>query len=387
MRQHRLWGIGAELFLLLLALFCESAVPVVAMLAIPLASACSLVLVKLRGKDLTLSLTLHDIAEQGDPLKGRVTVVNRGRCPFLLVCVMTETKNLLTGETVKDAIPLSVGIRGAAASDIEVTAASCGRVRLSVTEMRLYDLFGFFCIKVPVDTKTKALILPEIFPMVITVGKSNTVEPECDTYSPYKSGNDPSETFGIRDYEPGDPLRSIHWKLTGKYDRLMIREAGLPVNESVLILFERICPNSASLVSPAVRSALGEIAVSLSQRLTEMNIAHTIGWLRAENGTFLGHRVDSEESFHLVMAEVLSVYEMRGEEDTVESYLKTNDVHTYSNIIYITAHSGDHFSLIPDTIRKTMIRCSENDAPAQGEDRMYAVTPYDYSDTLYQMMI
>ncbi|MBQ6810297.1 MAG: DUF58 domain-containing protein, partial [Firmicutes bacterium] len=204
---------------------------------------------------------------------------------------------------------------------------------------------------------------------------------------PYKAGNDPTETFGIRDYEPGDALRSIHWKLTGKYDRLMIREAGLPVNESVLILFERICPESSSFASPSVRAALGEIIISLSQRLTEMNIAHTIGWLRAENGTFLGHRVDSEESFQLVMAEVLSVYEMRGEEDTIESYLKTNDLNTYSNIVYISSHETENLSLLPHLVSKTTILCSEREFAADVADRYYAVTPSGYASELYQILI
>ncbi|MBQ1251736.1 MAG: DUF58 domain-containing protein [Firmicutes bacterium] len=387
MRENRLWGVGAELFLLLLAVFGESAVPVIAMIAVPLVSGISLLLVKFYGKNLSLSLSMQDLAEPGDSLSGQIKVTNEGKYPFSLVRVEIETKNLLTGEGSLDAIPISIGAKNESIAEIEVACSRCGRVRVAVTDVRLYDLFGFFSVSLLCEAKTKALILPDIFPMEVTVGKSNTAEPECDTYSPYKAGNDPAETFEIRDYEPGDPLRSIHWKLTGKFDRLMIREAGLPVNESILILFERICPDGATLASPAVRAALGEIVVSLSQSLTERNIAHTVGWLRSENGTFLGHRVDSEESFQLIMAEVLSVYEMYGEEDTIESYLKTNDIHTYSNIVYISARDSERFSLIPDQIGKTMILCSDHGIVGSDEHSVYAVTPMDHAESLYQVLI
>lgn len=378
---------AAEIFLLILAIWGESAVPIIAMVAIPLIAGVSLLLVKIQGKHLSLILQMNDLTEPGGSLIGQIKVANQGTFPFSLISVEVETKNLLTGEVHSDKIPVSVGTKSEAVAKLEVNCTLCGRIRLTVTEIHLYDLFGFFYVTVPCKEKVKALVLPNIFPMEITITKSNTVEPECDTFSPYKAGNDPTETFGIRDYAPGDALRSIHWKLTGKYDRLMIREAGLPVNESVLILFERICPDSANFASPAVRAALGEIAVSLSQSLTERNVAHTLGWLRSENGTFLGHRVDSEESFQLIMAELLSVSEMRGEEDTIESYLKTNDINTYANIVYLTAHSADHLSLLPDLASKTAICCTEKEVAEGTEERSYIVTPKDYDTALYQIMI
>lgn len=387
MKRHLLYGIASELVLLCLLIFGESLVPLLLMMALPLISGISLLLVGIFGKHLFATLTMDDLAEQGNSLHGQLVVRNDGRIAFPLVCVVVETKNLLTGETSWSEIPVSVPAKGEVVTDFELEVFRCGRVRAKIQKIKVFDLFGFFLLPVLCSEKKKALVLPEIFPMDITVTKSGAAEPECDTFSPYKAGNDPAETFGIRDYEPGDPLRSIHWKLTGKYDRLMIREAGLPVNESVLILFERICPSSSPFASPAVRAALGEISISLSQRLVEMNIAHTIGWLRAENGTFLGHRVDSEESFQLVMAEVLSVYEMRGEEDTIESYLKTNDLNTYSNIVYISAHETENLSLLPHLVKKTTILCSERGLASDTADQLYAVTPSDYASALYQIYL
>ena len=45
-----------------------------------------------------------------------------------------------------------------------------------------------------------------------------------------------------------------------------------------------------------------------------MKIAHTVGWLSAGSGAFAGHRVDSEETFQLLLTEILSVSELEGTE-------------------------------------------------------------------------
>lgn len=386
MDRNICFGIGVEVLLLLLAVFGQSLAPLLLMLALPLCSGLSLLLGFLFRKHLSAAVALQDVAEPGRELKGSLTVTNTAPIGFPVLRAVTESMNLLTGESVIDELPVALGSKTSTSCAFSVNATHCGRVRLTVERLRVYDMFGFVSFSVAMNAKTKSLVLPEMFPMDVTVAKNSVIEPECDTFSPYKAGNDPSETFGIRDYEPGDALRSIHWKLTGKFDRLVIREASLPVNESVLILFERICPPRSNLASAAVRCALGEIAVSLSRELTERNIAHTMGWLRAENGTFLGHRVDSEESFQIIMAELLSVYEMHGEENTIESYLKTNDVNTYSNIVYISAHPAENLSLLPDLAKKTTILCSEKgNLGADGD--FYAATPADYAVSLYQVLI
>lgn len=40
-----------------------------------------------------------------------------------------------------------------------------------------------------------------------------------------RKGTDASEMFDIRSYVPGDDIRSIHWKLSGKTDELIVRQA------------------------------------------------------------------------------------------------------------------------------------------------------------------
>ena len=52
---------------------------------------------------------------------------------------------------------------------------------------------------------------------------------ESFRYSGARPGDDPGETFDIREYQEGDSIRQIHWKLTGKLDKMMIRQRSFPV--------------------------------------------------------------------------------------------------------------------------------------------------------------
>ena len=72
-------------------------------------------------------------------------------------------------------------------------------------------------------------------------------------------GSDPTETFQIREYVPGDSLRQIHWKLSAKAGRYMVRDAAKPVDHRLTIYVER------RTAPPRLADGLMEAAVSLCQ--------------------------------------------------------------------------------------------------------------------------
>ena len=259
MTTRLFFGILSVAALLILAVFGESVLPLLILAAVVLIIMISLALSVYFSSSLEIGLTAESPGEKHQRLCGTVSVTNGCRFPFPLIHVVVETKNLLTGELFTSEVPFSVPPQKKVVSELRFASEHCGKLEISVKKIVVFDFFGMIGVRRNREALTSALILPELFPMDITVVKSGVMEPECDTFSPYKAGNDPSETFGIRDYEAGDPLRSVHWKLTGKFDRMVIRESSLPVNESVLLLFERTCSSERNFSSATVRNALGKI--------------------------------------------------------------------------------------------------------------------------------
>ena len=84
---------------------------------------------------------------------------------------------------------------------------------------------------------------------------------EGSVYDPGRRGTDRTETFQVRDYAPGDSLRQVHWKLSGKTGRLVVRDPARPVDHRLTVLVLR------QKAPPPLADALMEAAASLCQAL------------------------------------------------------------------------------------------------------------------------
>jgi uncharacterized protein (DUF58 family) len=51
-------------------------------------------------------------------------------------------------------------------------------------------------------------------------------------------GNDVSEILQIKDYVRGDSIKSIHWKMSAKMGKLMVKELDTPNDNSIMVFFD-----------------------------------------------------------------------------------------------------------------------------------------------------
>ena len=70
------------------------------------------------------------------------------------------------------------------------------------------------------------------------MGLEEEAAPEGDgqRYSLRRPGSDPTELFGLREYQPGDRLNRVDWKLSQKTGAILVREGSLPVSDRVVLL-------------------------------------------------------------------------------------------------------------------------------------------------------
>ena len=138
----------------------------------------------------------------------------------------------------------------------------------------------------------------------MTLTENTTVIADSERYSQTRPGSDPSETFAIREYVPGDPIRQIHWKLSQKADTLMLRQLGLPIVNQTLLVFRNARTERES-ASPDAADAMAEVFLSISRALANDGLAHTAAFL--ENGQFLSTEVQNEVDFRAMEARFLTL--------------------------------------------------------------------------------
>lgn len=252
------------------AIFCMAAL-------LPLLS---LLLLLLCGK-LNATILLPESAAVGERIEARILMRGRGPLSAMRIRAKIIFANLLTCETATNSMHEFCPVSGGAEAVLTLESALCGKISLDIHQVQIYDLLGLFRRRFAVSAHASMSVLPDTFEPRIDLTMPDAPDIESDEYSPDRPGNDPSELFGIRDYREGDQLKSIHWKLSEKYDRTLVREMSLPVAQSILLLFDN-CPKT--IPDPAAVAAACEGLVSVSQSLADLNIAHRIGWFGRETG-------------------------------------------------------------------------------------------------------
>lgn len=110
-----------------------------------------------------------------------------------------------------------------------------GRVEAEITEFVVYDLFHMITLCDCAASPATVLVWPafveegeeELYSCVEGFPKENESRRRGAEYNP---------DYEIREYIPGDELKSIHWKLTAKQDRLMVRERLATGREKINVL-------------------------------------------------------------------------------------------------------------------------------------------------------
>ena len=91
-----------------------------------------------------------------------------------------------------------------------------------------------------------------------------------------RTGNDPSEIFDIKDYVPGDDLRFVHWKLTGKADHLIIRQPSEPTHYHAILLMDLGMAQDDISVTRAELNAAVAVGSAVSEELIQQRAAFCV---------------------------------------------------------------------------------------------------------------
>lgn len=105
-----------------------------------------------------------------------------------------------------------------------------GMLLCTLTRVRVYDYLGLFALPMIGSKKLRVVVEPKPLPI------PNRQEADADCVFSWKPKNGGfSENHELRLYVPGDDLRQIHWKLSAKTGKLIIREPMIPDSGKVLV--------------------------------------------------------------------------------------------------------------------------------------------------------
>ena len=358
MRSKRLTTLTALLAVLICWILTKRNLYAALLLSMAAAAVLSLILLLCAAAKPRIYIEAPETCAKNRAFTVRIQIRGRAFIGAMRLRARGRVLNLLTGEEQKlDGLEASA-CRGGAEIAFQAVSPSCGKLRIEIEQLRIVDPIGLFSKKMRFYADGASLILPETFPVDVELRTPDLPDIESDRYSPVRAGDDPSELFGLRDYHEGDPLRSIHWKLSEKYDRMVVREASLPVAHSVMLMLDN-CPTEDVL--PTAAAAACEALISVSQSLADQSISHQIAWVDRETELIVVNTIASVDDLYACQGLLLSARIMRDESGMVARMLEQEQLE-YSHMLIFAAQEPKGFGALPGNT--TLLLPEEN--PAHG---------------------
>lgn len=305
------------------------------------------------------------------------------------IVLALESNNLLTG-THKEARFRVASIQSQADTfAIAVNTDHCGRIETSCTSAYILGPLGICSLPYRIALDLSCDVLPSAEEKELVLGRTPQAVLSGANFDLARRGHDRSETFALRTYEEGDPLSSVHWKLSSKLDALTIREASRPSDYNVVLACDlgRSC-SSGETVSERVLDDLLSITLSLSHGLLEKGISHDVVFY--ENDRLNSFHVNSIEASLVALRSAVATPAPNNQGNVARALEQQSDL-SYTKAVFILGEfEAQSLRALSRRLDLTAICVGEGDAAAEIEApgiAAFALPPGAFSETVRNVII
>ena len=170
-------------------------------------------------------LSAPDLLEQG--FDGTLILTTLQRNSYPVRCIKANLQISCNGSIYRKRLYCKA--KHKSKCEISIDTSRSGVIIYELKKIRTVSLAGLFTIPVKVNRKVSVLVLPKPVkpPHVAALPRGVVFRP--------KPGGGFAEDYDLKPYRKGDPVRSIHWKLSAKLNSLIIREPLVPPPHSRLV--------------------------------------------------------------------------------------------------------------------------------------------------------
>lgn len=219
-----------------------------------------------------------------------------------------------------------------------ISSKYCGMLKCSIAELRIYDALGLFSFRKEVESSYLVAVLPSVYPLM-AINSAIHQDIQNNITSRTMKGNDPSEIMDVREYRDGDRLARIHWKLSDKYEQLMVKDFGDPISNDVLLLFD-LNGNRGEEIS-----GLLDAVYSISDFLIKNQIAYEMEWYDSLHERLVHTDISQSNDLGLVFEAIMTNSRFQKQSWVLKSCSNGYGNKPYSVVLYlcseITSNSID----------------------------------------------
>jgi uncharacterized protein (DUF58 family) len=204
---------------------------------------------------------------RGDSVSMEVSVSHRSLLPIAPVSL----KMRATSNTPAGTIHLTELGRRTQKVAYRFMAEHVGSMFPGVESFVVSDVFGLFKKEhTPESTGNELLVLPvpfDVEPLRFAAG-------DMGVETMKRAMEDPSSPSDFRGYQPGDPLKRIHWKMSARKREIMIRQFEEPALPDALVLMDTSPPLLPPDIAPDKVGFLQDAVLETAASVVNTQIKH-----------------------------------------------------------------------------------------------------------------
>lgn len=162
------------------------------------------------GKKMEWKLKLPRAAQRTECFNGNLKMQNNSIWPVSGSCTL-HWQNQFTGEKGEIPLPFSLGTRETGTVGFQAKSNWCGCIEFGFSQWKCRDFFGVAAVKRVAEVSGCTVVMPGEHRQDFSFLTREGFDMESFRYSGSRPGDDPGETYDIREYQPGDSIRQIHW--------------------------------------------------------------------------------------------------------------------------------------------------------------------------------
>lgn len=358
MRRRVVVWVLLVLSALILYLFSNESVTLALLAALTAALPFSYAFLRLTEGHVSLSLKGDETA--GDHNTFVLSMKNDGILPAGSVDVNAVCTNLRTGETETIDISRGIGPKKTVEIPLQVVPSHAGRYDLTVGSAVIRDPFGLWGRKTGFEEHEGVTVMPPLFDMNM-LQAGITAMPESDSESSRTRGAISGDMIDIKEYVPGDPVRNIHWKLSEKTGKALVRVLGNPVSDQYLIMLD----NSPELAGDfEALDAVASVYASLIQTLRDNEITCYAGWTDPDTGRAVIRKVSDDTEAAAAADGYLAVpASMPGAFSGIERGLADD---RYAHVVIVSSRVPENIDAIANGCGVTVLKYGEQGSFTEG---------------------
>ena len=272
---------------------------------------------------------------------------------------------------------------------IPLSVVQCGEVSIECLEIRLCDLFRLFSFRGKKAERLNTVIYPEKIGLQIELTRNLAGSSTEEGMLQNRKGNDPSETFDIREYTPGDDIRSIHWKLSSKTDTLILREASDPTHYQVAVMPDFGLDQMGKSASVNEMNRAVGTGVALCRQLVEKGICFCV-LLPTIKGLKMV-QVKSSSDYQKMLSIWLGLRVQKNSGDGLKFFMMEHMERNFTRLLILSAGAYEqNLGSLDGKISMTVLNASDRQkefrVSREGTCEIIEIPVMQKKDTLYRIM-